>query len=87
MKTSDPRVYASYYILKGKTPYRRFIIVSNFAREPKPAGLKIHWSKFGIGPEAEFTDLWNNKPLTAEELRTATIPGNHFLLIGVKPGK
>ena len=85
VKTSDPRVYASYYILKGKTPYKRFIIVSNFAREPKAAGLVIDWSKFGVGPEAEFTDLWNDKPLTPEELKTTMIPGNHFLLIGVKP--
>ncbi|MCI5778993.1 MAG: DUF6067 family protein [Lentisphaeria bacterium] len=87
VKTSDPRVYASYYILKGKTPYKRFIIVSNFARGPKPAGLKIDWDKFGLGPDAEFVGLWDQKPLTAEELQTKTIPGNHFLLIGVKPGK
>ena len=48
VKTSDPKIFASWYILKGKTEYKRLIVISNFAREGKSAGLLIDAKRFGL---------------------------------------
>lgn len=84
LSTRDPKVYASWYELSPSAPYRRLIIVSNFARDARKASLQFEDAKLGIPENATFTDLWENKPLTRADLREKRIPGNHFLLIGVK---
>ena len=84
VKTSSDKVLASWYILNGKTEYKRLIVISNFAREGKCAGLVIDAKKFGFDEKASFTDLWQKKDMSFGELNKVVIPGNHFLLIGVK---
>ncbi len=84
--SNSPDVLISWYILRGKTAYSHLLTVANFARDIRPAGVMINWQKSGIAPNAEFVELWSNRPLTRDELAAYPVKGNHFLLIGVKPG-
>ena len=61
------------------------IVASNFTRKPQKANLKINFQKMGINPKtAKFVDLWNNKPMTLQELNNYTLGGGRFILIGIK---
>ncbi|MBR7120674.1 MAG: hypothetical protein IKC94_00345 [Lentisphaeria bacterium] len=83
--TSTQRgVLVSWYILKGRTEYQRLIVIANFNRQAVTPGLQIKANEAGFDGSAVFTDLWENRQLTLTELNNVTIPGNHFLLIGVK---
>lgn len=83
IKTQDEKVFASWYELPGEAPYSRLIVVSNFSREPKPANLIVDFKKMKLFGGLTFFDVWNKKPMTKDELQTAIIGVNHFILIGV----
>ncbi len=84
LKSSGEKVFASWYELEKPSEYSRLFVVSNLSRIPQKAGLILDPAQLGITEKSMFTDLWNNTPLTLQELDSKIIPGNHFLMIGVK---
>ena len=47
--------------------------------------LKINWRKLGLDPEnIVLTDLNSNKKIGLESLKTGSIKGNHYILIGIQ---
>ena len=76
VKSTSKDIRVSSYSWSTPMPYKTLLAVGNFSRKALPAGLEL--------PEGDYTELWNNRKITAEELKTITIPGNHFLLIGIK---
>ena len=85
VKSTTPNVFCGWFKWeKGKGPWQRVLVVSNFSRNEVKANLVIDWKKLGIAPAKTFRDLWNEKDMTAEELKNATIKGAHFMMIGIK---
>lgn len=83
VKTQDEKMLASWYELPEDAPYSRLIVVSNFSREPKPANLAVNFKKMELLGNLAFYDLWNKKSMTKDELQTAIVGANHFMLIGI----
>jgi Concanavalin A-like lectin/glucanases superfamily/Carbohydrate family 9 binding domain-like len=83
-KSASPKVLVSVYRWKTPAPYRVVLAVSNMGRKVEPAALTLDAKRLGIGSKVEYFDLWNDKPLTVEALKTTQIKGNHFMLIGIK---
>ena len=46
MRTSDPNVYATAYVKKGKT----LIAVGNWAESPVECRLTLDWKRLGLDP-------------------------------------
>ena len=85
VKSTSPNVFCGWFKWeKGKGPWQRVLVVSNFSRKEVKANLVIDWKKLGVAPAKTFRDLWNDKDMTAEELKNATIKGAHFMMIGIK---
>ena len=84
VKSASPQVYCGWFEWKDGHPYRRVLIVSNFNRHEVKAALEIDWKKMGIDPVTQFRDLWNDKDISIEELEQLSIPGAHFLMLGIQ---
>ena len=85
VKSASPKVYCGWYEWdKGVAPFRRVLIISNFNRNAVPLKLKLDWKALGIAPVKEFTDVWENKTVTMDDLAKYQIPGAHFLILGIK---
>jgi hypothetical protein len=87
--------YCSYYkINKPGAPYKIVLMISNFNRTPVQAGMKIDFNALGVETPAVVTNIWANKqvrgkgikdvPVKVADIEKISIPGNHFLLIGIK---
>lgn len=87
VKTQDEKMFASWYELSEDAPYSRLIVVSNFSREPKPANLMVDLIKMKLQGNLTFFDLWNKKPMSNDELQSATVGANHFRIIGISVSK
>ena len=75
-----PRKYMSVITLgKNRLRIRWFLWPETLQRisfDKKALGLN--------GKNLRYTDLWTGKEMTESELESRMIPGNHFLLVGVK---
>lgn len=79
VKSASPDVYVSWYELPANSPYRYLIVAGNLGRNAQKLALTHQLS--GV---SSYHDLWNNKAMNAAELKDMELPGNHFVLIGVK---
>ena len=85
VKSPVPNVFCGWYKWeKGKGPYQRVLIVSNFSRKAVKPNIIIDWKKLGMAPVKTFRDLWNGKDLTEKELKEFRLNGAHFMMIGIK---
>jgi hypothetical protein len=75
-KSVSPDVKVSSYSWSEAMPYKTLLVIGNCGRKPQAAGLEL--------PAGDYTDLWNDRKISAAELKILSIPGNHFLLIGIK---
>ncbi len=90
-----PKTYCSYYKINKKgAPYRVVLMISNFNRTPVKAAMKIDFAALGVETPQAVTNIWKNKEIRGQgvrddlvkvsEIGNIDIPGNHFLLIGIK---
>ncbi len=87
LTTSEPRVYASWYRWDNNSsaPYSRVIIIGNLNRTAKTFKLNIDRKAFGIErKKVLFIDLWNNRPVTEQQLQNLSLDAAHFMVLGVK---
>jgi hypothetical protein len=91
VRSTSPNVLCSWYSWETPSPYSRALVVSNLGREERPAALSIDKKALGTeGEQVKYFDLWNDgdpgapKELSENDLASAKIKGNHFMLIGVK---
>ena len=84
--TSDtPGIYCSWYSWKKPSPYQVVLAVANSRRTSGEMALKINWRKLGLDPEnIVLTDLNSNKKIGLETLKTGSLKGNHYILIGIQ---
>jgi hypothetical protein len=84
VKSDSKNVLVSYYRWAEKAPFSALIIAGNISREEKPSALSLDRNPPGFnGAGLKFTDLWENKELSEEDLKTAKIAPGGFLMIGV----
>lgn len=87
--------YCSYYKFNDpKAPYKVMLIVSNFNRTPVKAEMKIDFAALGTAIPETVVNIWYNKnvkgkgvrnrPVKVSDIGNIEIPGNHFLLLGIK---
>ncbi len=79
VRSNSKGVYASWYELPAGAPYKYLIVAANLGRTEQPLGI-VHEFK-GV---SQYHELWNNRDLSPENLKTAPLQGNHFMLIGIK---
>ena len=89
------KTLCSYYKFNQKgVPYKYLLMISNFNRTPVKAQMDIDFAALGIKKPETVTNVWHNKQIAGKgvrnkeiklsQLNKITIPGNHFLLIGIK---
>ena len=79
LKSSQKGILVSWYELPAGASYRYLIVAGNFSRNEQPAGIgKLPW-KITFSRE-----LWTEREVTENDLRTMRIPANHFRLIGIR---
>ncbi len=84
-RSSTPDVYASYYTWDdAAAPYKSMVVAVNLSRETRPAGLILDPKRFNPAPGTKYKELWSGRELSADELKSTPIEGNHFLLIGIR---
>ncbi len=87
VKSATPGLLCSVYEWKTPSPFSRIIAVGNFKRETLPVKLEIDFKSLGVPPPERYTDLWSGRELTPGELADLTLPGNHFLMLGISPAR
>ena len=79
LKSSQKGILVSWYELPPGAPYRYLIVAGNFTRNEQPAGIgKLPW-KF-----TDVRELWTDREVKGNDLRTMRIPANHFRLFGIR---
>ena len=83
--SESKQVYVSWYELAPSSGYTRLVIAGNLGRTPAKAALKLDLKALGLeGHTLEMTELWSGRTLSGDDLKNTLIPGNHFLLIGIR---
>jgi len=87
VRSKSKNVYCGWYewpLERRDLPYARILIVSNFNRDKVSANLEIDWKKLGVKAPIIVDDIWNRRRIPLKDLNSVTIPGAHFLLIGIR---
>ena len=79
VKSDSKDVYASWYELPAGAPYKYLIIAANMGRTEQPLMLTHKFN--GI---SQYHDLWNDRVLSGNDLKSTPVKSNHFLIIGIK---
>jgi len=86
VQTNGKKILVSYYQWAKPRTVKYLIVVANIGRETSEAKLKIDKAALGLeGRTIQFKDLWNDKKLTADEVKSLSLKGNHLALIGILP--
>lgn len=84
-RSASEKVYVSWYELEALSEYSRLLVIGNLGRSPQKAALALNLKELGLeGKTPEMKELWSNRKISAGELNSHIIPGNHFLLIGIR---
>ena len=84
-RSASEKVYVSWYELEAPSEYSRLLVIGNLGRSPQKAALALNLKELGLeGKTPEMKELWSNRKISAGELNSHIIPGNHFLLIGIR---
>ena len=79
LKSSQKGILVSWYELPAGAPYRYLIVAGNFSRNEQPAGIgKLPWKITFV------RELWTEREVKENDLRTMRIPANHFRLFGIR---
>lgn len=84
-RSASEKVYVSWYELEAPSEYSRLLVIGNLGRSPQKAALALNLKELGLEEKTpEMKELWSNRKISAGELNSHIIPGNHFLLIGIR---
>ena len=84
-RSASEKVYVSWYEQEAPSEYSRLLVIGNLGRSPQKAALALNLKELGLeGKTPEMKELWSNRKISAGELNSHIIPGNHFLLIGIR---
>ena len=82
--SSTPKVLCGWYEWEKPSPWRRVVVVGNVSRQVAPLALSFDHAATGIPADARFTDLWDGREYSLDELRAFQLPGGHFTYFGVR---